>query len=777
MKRNLNSIVFSPASRNGGVKSLYSVCEWLNDLGRSTILPFDNRNLASWFSHRCEAYDHSYTPDVLIYPEVYQPHFEGRIFHICFAVGMLSPIKPHADLAVCKSVEIFDWVKHQHPKMPATLTLPSINRPIFEYDGRPKKDIICYMTRPDKHPETAILLRDAYGDSVKEIVNLSEADVAETLKDAKVFVWRGHITEGSPRPPKEALVAGCIVVGLESELNERHHTNFGIRCSTVDELIKMAGESLKMPIPTEQARSLVRDSTEEKQDWLTLLKGLDLRVSSLRHASAFMDGNRHQAISELANAKQTIQSLSAEIAEKDQALNTVTTELGSKNSELERMKAAFEWSSTQLAERNEKVLALVEQVAERQGAVESLTTQLAERHEKVLTLVDLVAERQKAVNSVATDLSDNQNKVMALTAQAAVHEAELRKIRSMLGWRLLTLYGKIKYPYLLPIYRLLNLTGREPAANNKENSSPDPTVAQKTIVSSSTCLLPPMPIIVGCPRSGTTLLRFMLDSHPELAIPPETGFLGIGAGLEGRGDVLRKKFFREIVNFPNGISNWPDFELAEEHFWESLTRIEPFSIPEGYRAFYRLYAARFGKPRWGDKTPLHCMDLDTIRNVLPEARFIHIIRDGRDVALSLRKMWFSPGWEIETQAAYWQKCVLAARHAGVGRSDYLEVSYEDLVLRTRPTLERICSFIELDYDDDMLRYYTRAPERLKEHKGRSPPDGASLSRHHRLSQQRRTMEPPDPACVFTWRNTMSPEEKTRFQSVAGNLLRSLGYEA
>ena len=491
MKRNLNSIVFAPAWRSGGVKSLYSVCEWLNDLGRCTILPFDDSNLASWFSHRCEAYDHSYTPDVLIYPEVYQPLFEGSIFHICFAVGMLSPIKPHADMAVCKSVEIFDWVKHQHPKMPATLTLPSINRSIFEYDGRPKKDIICYMTRPDKHPETAILLRDAYGDSVKEIINLSEGDVAETLKDAKVFVWRGHITEGSPRPPKEALVAGCTVVGLESELNERHHTNFGTRCSTVDELIQMAGEALKMPIPTEQERSVVRDSTEEKQDWLTLLRGLDLRVGSLRHASTIMDGNGHQAIpqtatrssellvqekesfslqvaqsrvkslesqlaerraqvlalteqitdrdktvalltSELANVKQTIQSLSAEIAEKDQALNTVT------------------------AERNEKVVALIDHVAERQGAVESLTTQLTERHEKVLALVDLVAERQLAVDSLATQLTESQNKVSESTSQ--VVEGELRKRRNTLGWRLLSACGKIKDRYLLPLFRLLNIS-------------------------------------------------------------------------------------------------------------------------------------------------------------------------------------------------------------------------------------------------------------------------------------------------------------------------------
>jgi len=85
-----------------------------------------------------------------------------------------------------------------------------------------------------------------------------------------------------------------------------------------------------------------------------------------------------------------------------------------------------------------------------------------------------------------------------------------------------------------------------------------------------------MPIIVGAPRPGTTLLRFMLDTHPEMAIPPETGFLAL---------------------FPH---------------------------------FYQLYASRFAKPRWGDKTPSYCHHMQNIEEVLPEAHFIHIIRDGRD---------------------------------------------------------------------------------------------------------------------------------------------------
>lgn len=269
----------------------------------------------------------------------------------------------------------------------------------------------------------------------------------------------------------------------------------------------------------------------------------------------------------------------------------------------------------------------------------------------------------------------------------------------------------------------------------------------------------------------------MLDSHPALAIPPETGFLCLGAELGGSGEKLREEFFRAITNYPGEAPNWPDFEIPERRFWLSLTDINPFNISDGYRAFYRLYAARFGKPRWGDKTPLYCKNLDTIRKALPEARFVHLIRDGRDAALSLRRMWFSPGPEIETQAAYWRECVLAARRSGANRRDYVEVRYEDLILDTRKALNSICTFIDLDYDDAMLSYYRRTPARLEEHKGRSRPDGTALLTHdQRVRQQKRTTLPPDPACVFAWKSAMSLEEKDRFRAVAGHLLSDLGYE-
>lgn len=287
----------------------------------------------------------------------------------------------------------------------------------------------------------------------------------------------------------------------------------------------------------------------------------------------------------------------------------------------------------------------------------------------------------------------------------------------------------------------------------------------------------PMPVVVGSPRSGTTLLRFMLDSHSELAIPPETGFLTLGEKLKGRGDELRENFFRAVVNYPEAAPAWPDFEIPEQTFRAALNEINPFNVSDGFRAFYRLYASRQGKPRWGDKTPIYCLHLDAIRRVLPEARFVHIVRDGRDAALSLRRMWFSPGWEIETQAAYWRECVMAARRAGAGRPDYFELRYEDLILSTRETLERVCAHVGLRFEPGMLSYYTRTPERLREHKGRSRPDGTTLmTQEQRLRQQEATTAPPDRRRVFAWREAMSPEESRRFWRVAGDLLEELGYE-
>lgn len=286
----------------------------------------------------------------------------------------------------------------------------------------------------------------------------------------------------------------------------------------------------------------------------------------------------------------------------------------------------------------------------------------------------------------------------------------------------------------------------------------------------------PMPVIVGAPRSGTTLLRLMLDAHPALAIPPETGFFMLDLNLAGSSERDRREFFEAIVGFPADAPAWQDFHIPKEQFWSRLSRIEPFTASEGYRAFYRLYAERFGKSRWGDKAPLHSFYMDRIEQALPEAHFIHLIRDGRDVCLSLRPMWFSPGWDVETQARHWCHFVTSARRHGARRRRYLEVRYEDLVTQPEAVLRGVCAFVELPYAGAMLDYHRGAPERLREHEARVRPDGSVVvSKEQRLRQQAMTTQPPDASRVLAWKSAMDADERRRFEAVAGPLLAQLGY--
>jgi hypothetical protein len=153
------------------------------------------------------------------------------------------------------------------------------------------------------------------------------------------------------------------------------------------------------------------------------------------------------------------------------------------------------------------------------------------------------------------------------------------------------------------------------------------------------------PFLVGVPRSGTTMLRFMIDAHPDVAIPPETGFVAAAAAEDGPLDP--EGLVRLLTTFPPDIPTWPDFNLSAEDLRSAIGALDRFTPAAAIRAFYKLYAGRHGKTRWGDKTPMYLHSMRAIGELLPEARFVHIIRDGRDVAVSLRRQWFAPSREIE----------------------------------------------------------------------------------------------------------------------------------
>jgi hypothetical protein len=290
-------------------------------------------------------------------------------------------------------------------------------------------------------------------------------------------------------------------------------------------------------------------------------------------------------------------------------------------------------------------------------------------------------------------------------------------------------------------------------------------------------LRPPFPVIAGCPRSGTSLLAVMLDSHPLLAVPPETAFIGLIASLYGDPAAVRERFFEIVTTDRITVSNWSDFGLDRDALHRRLAAIEPFSVAEGLRAFYALYADSVDKPRCGEKTPGYVFILPQIAALLPEAHFIHVIRDPGDTALSWRKTWFSPGDDFRVLGEGWRKHVEAGRRASRLLPRYVEMRFEDLVLQPERELKRLCEYLALPWDRAMLEYQTQGAARLERLQGRQHARGPMVPRDERTRIHTNLTRAPDSDRVDVWRREMTPQERRALEDAAGPLVRELGYAA
>ena len=264
----------------------------------------------------------------------------------------------------------------------------------------------------------------------------------------------------------------------------------------------------------------------------------------------------------------------------------------------------------------------------------------------------------------------------------------------------------------------------------------------------------------------------MLDAHSELAVPPETHFAPsvIKACRNGASPA-------EVTELLASHRRWDDFGLQTNELRDRLGDRDQVSARLALRTFYELYAEHQGKPRWGDKTPAYVNHIALIAGALPEARFVHLIRDGRDVALSIKDLWFGPD-SVEGAAEMWAQRIGAGRQQASELDRYMELRYEDLVADPEPQLRRICRFVELDWDPMMLRHHEQAPARLAEMAGDLP---ASTGRERREGRRRLEIHAPATAPPSTdrtarWQTEMDAPDVTAFEAVAGDLLAELGYE-
>ena len=274
----------------------------------------------------------------------------------------------------------------------------------------------------------------------------------------------------------------------------------------------------------------------------------------------------------------------------------------------------------------------------------------------------------------------------------------------------------------------------------------------------------PFVFIVGCPRSGTTLLQRMLDHHPMLAIANDTHL--IPAGLKGEHIEADPPLTAEMVARVRNYRRLHRLGSAPETIDACAAAHSTYG--EFIRGLFADFAQRKGKPVAGEKTPDYVRHIPLLAKLFPTAKFIHIIRDGRDVALSVRD-WATPTKgpgrldffqqdPIAVSALWWSWQVAHGRRDGaaLASSRYMEVRYEDLVADPTTALGHLTDYLELPEAPEMARFY--------EGKTRRDPG---------LSAKRAWLPPTQG--LRDWREDLSSDESTLVHLLTGDLLLELGY--
>ena len=277
----------------------------------------------------------------------------------------------------------------------------------------------------------------------------------------------------------------------------------------------------------------------------------------------------------------------------------------------------------------------------------------------------------------------------------------------------------------------------------------------------------PYLLVVGCSRSGTTLLQRVLDAHPQLAVTDEQDWIGNffrkRAGLTPDGRVTPELITRLLQH-----KRYPKLGVGRE----SLDRLLGPGRAVGYAAFVTgildLYGKAKGKRLVGDKCPSYVLAIPSLHALWPGTKFVHLIRDGRDVCLSLLS-WDRPDRitdrfigcaedRVSTSALYWKWLVQAGREAGrwLGPDRYYEVRYEALLTDAPEECARLCAFLGVPYAEVMLRF----------HEGRTK-NGLGLDAKRAWL--------PITTGLREWRSQMAAQDIERFEAAAGDLLDELGY--
>jgi len=266
--------------------------------------------------------------------------------------------------------------------------------------------------------------------------------------------------------------------------------------------------------------------------------------------------------------------------------------------------------------------------------------------------------------------------------------------------------------------------------------------------------------IVGRPRSGTKLLRSLLNGHSRISIPFwESNFIPryINKHHEfGNIETFKNfvKFFKffEKIEFFRKINNHPEYAgIVECNQWYS--EIKDYSYSGAISAFFKMYAKRENKSIWGDKSPGYMLYSKELKKLFPESKFIHIIRDVRDHCLSIMNAW---NWNPYRAAQYWNDSIKKCRKDARSflKNDYYEIKYENLIENPDVELVKLCKFLNINYENKMQQM-DKPTENLGDAKG------AKII----LSQNK-----------TKWHHKMSDNMVRKIETISFEMLIGLNYE-
>lgn len=245
--------------------------------------------------------------------------------------------------------------------------------------------------------------------------------------------------------------------------------------------------------------------------------------------------------------------------------------------------------------------------------------------------------------------------------------------------------------------------------------------------------------VVGGMRSGTTLLRLILDSHPSISIGSETGFMGAAAAV------------KKIPGWRNGAEwygriGWSEDELDE--------RLRDF-----FGGMFQRHAEQQGKVRWGEKTPFHTMHMPAMAEIFPDAVFIGLVRHPGGAVSSLKQSFH---YSVEAAARYWSETNATLTTSGADLGDrFVLCRYEDLVATPEPVTRALMTWLGEEWTPALVEHHKAQRER----KAPRLVDGGTVA-HDAI----------DPKRAERWLDQLTAADLAVLEELCGSLGAIYGYD-